>query len=51
MEILGGSTEAAPVAARVNVTGLNGRMKRSVFIRYVATLGFFFTREQFKFMC
>ncbi|CAA0393926.1 unnamed protein product [Arabidopsis thaliana] len=30
--ILGGSTEAAPVAARVNVTGLNGRMKRSVFI-------------------
>ncbi|CAA0318931.1 unnamed protein product [Arabidopsis thaliana] len=32
LEILGGSTESAPVAARVNVTGLNGRMKRSVFI-------------------
>ncbi|KAG7585980.1 RNA recognition motif domain [Arabidopsis thaliana x Arabidopsis arenosa] len=32
LEILGGSAEAAPVAARVNVTGLNGRMKRSVFI-------------------
>ncbi|XP_010511553.1 PREDICTED: THO complex subunit 4C [Camelina sativa] len=32
LEILGGSTEAAPIAARVNVTGLNGRMKRSVFI-------------------
>ncbi|CAD5318290.1 unnamed protein product [Arabidopsis thaliana] len=30
--IKSGSTEAAPVAARVNVTGLNGRMKRSVFI-------------------
>lgn len=32
LEILGGNTESAPVAARVNVTGLNGRMKRSVFI-------------------
>ncbi|KFK41520.1 hypothetical protein AALP_AA2G140200 [Arabis alpina] len=25
-------SDAAPVSARVNVTGLNGRMKRSVFI-------------------
>ncbi|XP_010507292.1 PREDICTED: THO complex subunit 4C-like, partial [Camelina sativa] len=32
LEILGGNTEAAPVAAWVNVIGLNGRMKWSVFI-------------------
>jgi len=44
LEILGGNTESAPVAARVNVTGLNGRMKRSVFIGYVAGLFFFYKR-------
>ncbi|CAH8319529.1 unnamed protein product [Eruca vesicaria subsp. sativa] len=32
LEILGGNNEVAPVQARVNVTGLNGRMKRTVFI-------------------
>ncbi|KAL0806953.1 hypothetical protein Bca101_099445 [Brassica carinata] len=32
LEILGGNNEVAPVAARVNVTGLNGRMKRTVSI-------------------
>ncbi|CAN7053360.1 hypothetical protein IGI04_028279 [Brassica rapa subsp. trilocularis] len=32
LEILGGKNEVAPVAARVNVTGLNGRMKRTVSI-------------------
>lgn len=36
LEILGGNNEVAPVAARVNVTGLNGRMKRTVSIGYVA---------------
>ncbi|WZZ06248.1 hypothetical protein YC2023_092169 [Brassica napus] len=32
LEILGGNNEVAPVAARVNVTGLNGRMKRTVSV-------------------
>ncbi|KAF8057333.1 hypothetical protein N665_1257s0004 [Sinapis alba] len=32
LEILGGNNEVTPLAARVNVTGLNGRMKRTVSI-------------------
>ncbi|ESQ28656.1 hypothetical protein EUTSA_v10018970mg [Eutrema salsugineum] len=32
LEIQDGNTNAAPIAARVNVTGLNGRMKRTVSI-------------------
>ncbi|KAL1215246.1 THO complex subunit 4C [Cardamine amara subsp. amara] len=32
LDVLGGNTEAAPVTARVNVTGSNGRVKRTVYI-------------------
>lgn len=51
LEILGGSAEAAPVAARVNVTGLNGRMKRSVFIGYVAISWSVFLQENNLSLC
>lgn len=53
LEILGGITEAAPVAARVNVTGLNGKMKRSVFLGYVClSLGLFHLQENsFELLC
>ncbi|XP_024009536.1 THO complex subunit 4C isoform X1 [Eutrema salsugineum] len=38
LEIQDGNTNAAPIAARVNVTGLNGRMKRTVSIGYAVTI-------------
>lgn len=46
LEILGGSnTSEVPLSARlnVNVTGLNGRLKRTVVIQY-ELLSFFFPR-------
>ncbi|CAN1160821.1 THO complex subunit 4C [Linum perenne] len=37
IEIVGANTDAVPISARVNVTGVNGRPKRTVVMTYVKT--------------